>query len=205
MHSKIPQQRSSDKGDGHMNQDIQQPSHEAQGKGRWIGIAIAVFMIALGVCFLSGVLIDGVFHVYSAAIGILVYGCFNLATFLGTPQQFRNGWKLSNGVILVVIGILIFVSSLSGISMIFAFLLGFSTMLLGANRIYSSFKLSKMGDKAFIWVLASGLINLCLSAFFIVAPMTSLTMIDYIFGVYLLVAGSSLIVEIYSGQIGKWL
>lgn len=166
------------------------------------GIIIAIIMIVLGILLLVRPLFTEVVFMYIAVVGFVIYGVFQIITYATTPAPSRTGWTLASGILFVVVGILIMFSGVPNMIYTFAFLLGFLAMFSGVNRISQSMTLKREGQKGWGWVLTSGILNLVLSIFFIIAPFMLAWVLAYVLGIYLIVGGVALFVEACSGHLG---
>ncbi|MGI6153373.1 MAG: HdeD family acid-resistance protein [Christensenellaceae bacterium] len=167
------------------------------------GIIIAILMIILGILFMLRPLITEAIAMYLAMIGLVIYGIFQIIVYAKTPSELKNGWKLANGIIFIILGVLLIAGSPVVMIEMFAFLLGFLAMFSGINQIAASSAVKKAGESGSGWLLASGIINLVLSAFFIIAPFAASFILAYILGLYLIIGGVALFAEACSGQLGK--
>ena len=68
-------------------------------------------------------------------------------------------------------------------------------MVFGIHKIALAHKLSWVGIQNDGWVIASGVLNIIAAVVFIVLPMVSSIMLNYMIAAYLLVGGVSLLIE----------
>jgi len=173
-------------------------------KGRKVpGIIIAIIMVVLGVLLLVRPLGTEIFLMYIATAGFVIYGIFEIITYFQTPADYRNGWGLASGILYVIVGLLILFSSTVSMAYTYAFLIGFLTMFAGINRISQSMVIKKSGMPGWGWVLTSGILNLILSIFFILAPFVMAWVLAYVLALYLIVGGIALFAEACSGHLGR--
>jgi uncharacterized membrane protein HdeD (DUF308 family) len=160
---------------------------------RVMTIIAGVLLALLGVLFFIFPLNTMLFTDIFIIIGLLVYGVYLIISFVGTPSGYRDGWQLAMGIVLVVCAIMILASNAANIIVSFAVMLGIVAMMVGINQIIGSAYLKGTPGAGFI--LFSGIINVLLALFLIVAPFGATAAIGIIEGVYLCFAGVALIIE----------
>ena len=166
------------------------------------GIAISIVMIVLGILFFIWPLITAVGLQYIAAIGILIFGAYQVIRFIVGPSGTRQGWTLATGILLVIVGIMALAMGVIDRAFMFAFLLGFLAMIAGINQLASIGAFKKAGQ-ATGWLTASGIINIVLAAFLLITPFAAIWALQVIFGIYLLVGGIAFLAEILSFKPAK--
>lgn len=165
------------------------------------GIIVAICMIVLGVLFFIMPVGTGFVVEYFATIGFIIYGIYQIIMYARTPSALKNGWTLANGIIFVVLGVIILLSGPIDMLFTFAFLLGFLAIFGGINQITSY--VAVRGQKGAGWLLASGIINLVMGAFFLFAPFIATVALAYVLGIYLIVGGIAFFAESASGHGGR--
>ncbi len=179
------------------------------GSSKTAGIIIAVCMVVLGVLIFVAPLIVGLGIAYLVTIGFIIYGIFNIVTYIRIPSSMRNGWTLANGIIFVLLGILILAEALGSdmgkLSMMstFSFLIGFFALFGGINQIASYGALKEAGAEKTGWILASGILNLIVGILIICAPIMGLFTIEIVFAIYLIIGGIALFAEVCSGRLAQ--
>jgi uncharacterized membrane protein HdeD (DUF308 family) len=166
------------------------------------GIVVAIIMIVLGILFFIWPLITAVGLQYVAAIGILIFGAYQIIRFIVTPSGARQGWALASGILLVIVGILALSMGVIDRAFMFAFLLGFLALMSGINQLASIGVYKKSGHSTG-WLTASGIINIVLAAFLFIAPFAAIWALQVVFGIYLLVGGIAFLAEILSFKPAK--
>jgi uncharacterized membrane protein HdeD (DUF308 family) len=148
------------------------------------GIIVAIFMIILGVLFFARPIITEVAGMYLATAGFVIYGIYQIIMYAKTASDQKNGWTLANGIIFVILGLLIIFSRPINMLYTFAFLLGFLAIFGGINQLtaYGQVK----GQPGAGWLIASGIINLILGAFFMFTPFAATFILAYVLGIYLM-------------------
>ncbi len=166
------------------------------------GIVISIIMIVLGILFFIWPLITVVGLEYIASIGILIFGAYQVIRFIVGPSGTRQGWTLASGILLVIVGIMALSMGIINRAFMFAFLLGFLAMIAGINQLASVGAFKKAGQSTG-WLIASGIINIVLAAFLLIAPFAATWALQIVFGIYLLVGGIAFLVEILSFKTPK--
>ncbi|MEF9863916.1 MAG: DUF308 domain-containing protein [Christensenellaceae bacterium] len=167
------------------------------------GIIVAIIMIVLGILFFVKPVVTMIAVEWIAAIGIMLYGLWQVIAYIKTPSDMKNGWSLANGIIFIILGILILTMGIGGRAEMFAFLLGFMAMFSGINQIASYAAFKKSGEPGAGWILASGIINLILGIFFILTPFVATWAMQWIFAIYLIIGGIALFAEACSGKTAR--
>lgn len=167
------------------------------------GIIVAIAMIVLGILLMARPIATEIVLFYLAAVGFLIYGIYQIIVYVRTPSDLKNGMNLANGIILILLAVLILLSSAVSVVITFAFLFGFVAMFTGINQIAAASAVKKAGGKRGGWLIASGIINIVLSIFFIVTPFMAEFAFGIIAGVYLIVGGIALLIEAASGNTGR--
>ncbi|MEG2541734.1 MAG: DUF308 domain-containing protein, partial [Christensenellaceae bacterium] len=110
------------------------------------GIIVAIIMIVLGILFFVKPVVTMIAVEWIAAIGIMLYGLWQVIAYIKTPSDMKNGWSLANGIIFIILGILILTMGIAGRAEMFAFLLGFMALFSGINQIASYAAFKKSGE-----------------------------------------------------------
>lgn len=167
------------------------------------GVIVAIIMIVLGILFMFRPFGTGIVLMAIATVGFVIYGVYQIILYVKTPHDARNGWTLANGIIFIVLGVLIMLGGPGDMMVTFAFILGFLAMFGGINQITAYAGLHKAKTPGAGWVLASGIINLIIGVFFLIAPFGTWLAFDYVLGIYLIVGGIAFLIEVLSGHAGR--
>ncbi len=161
-----------------------------------------VGMIVLGVVLaLMGVLtIAAPMSTYALLQGIIaavlvIHGIGQIATYVQTPEFFRNGTQLATGILNAILGVLLLTLPSSILAGTTVYLLAFLLIMTGIERIsfarqmrYYQIPASSMGT-------ATGVLNIILGIAFLFMPLMSSLVISYMLAAYLIVIGITLVVE----------
>jgi uncharacterized membrane protein HdeD (DUF308 family) len=161
---------------------------------RTAAIVVAICMIVLGILFFIWPLISAAGLQFIAAIGILIFGAFQIIRFIREPSGAKQGWTLASGILLVIVGIMALSMGVIDRAFMFSFLLGFLAMMAGINQLTSVGAYKKAGMSTG-WLVASGIINLILAAFLLISPLAAIWALQVVFGIYLLVGGIAFLAE----------
>ena len=162
-----------------------------------LGIFVSILMVLLGI----GVFIAPQFFVsmmmWIFVIGLIIYGVFMIFDF--AKSSIKNGWNLTAGIMVVILGfLLIFVPALATAET-FAFILAFMTLFIGINQVTDSVAAKKQGGGSG-WLTAAGCINIILGFFFLFNPYIMLLTFSIIAGIYLIVGGIALFASTMSSK-----
>ena len=159
----------------------------------YIGILFFVWplIMALGIEFIS-------------AIGIIIYGVYQIVKYAKTPADAKNSWSLANGIIFIILGVIAATSGVIARAEMFAFILGFLALMSGISQISAFGAFKKSGQAGMGGLVVSGIINIIIAIFFILSPFAATWAFQWIFGIYLLIGGIALLAETTAaGQPGR--
>lgn len=167
-------------------------------KLRSVRIASFIISILLVVC----ALLCAFFPVQSAgvmgalaAILILALGVYQLIDYFCAPPFLREAGGLVSSVLNLLIGVLLLASPTEATLSTFAFLLGGLMLVFGINKLSFSSKLGYFGVSGYGWVVVSGVLNLLAALSFLLLPLFSALVLNYLVAGYLLVGGVTLFIE----------
>ena len=126
---------------------------------------------------------------------LIIHGIGQVATYIQTPEFFRNGVQLAAGILNAILALLLFMLPTSVLAGSIIYLLAFMLIMTGVERIsfarqmrYYQIPTSSMGT-------ATGVLNIILGIAFIFMPLISSVVLSYLIAAYLIVAGITLTVE----------
>ena len=165
---------------------------------RRAGIAVAALMVILGIvlCIFPSQSIR-VIEIFAACI-ILVLGIYQFIDYFNLPVMLQRGGLLMGAVMNVFLGILLMASPAYVTLSAFAFIFGFLLMVFGIDLLAVSGKLAYFRVTNYGWVIASGVISIIASLFFLCLPLASTIALNYILAVYLIVGGVTVLIEMLS-------
>lgn len=129
------------------------------------------------------------------SIVLIMHGAGQIATYVQTPEFFRNGAQLATGILNALLGVLLFMLPTSVMAGTIVYLLAFLLIMTGIERIsfarqmrYYQIPASSMGT-------ATGVLNIILGIAFIFMPLVSGLVLSYMLAAYLIMGGITLVVE----------
>ncbi|AFA47628.1 HdeD family acid-resistance protein [Acetobacterium woodii] len=161
-----------------------------------LGIVVAILMVVLGALIFFAPMFAAQMIMWFFIIGLIIYGAFHIILFANS--EIKNGWSLTAGIMATLLGILLIFSDPLSRASTLAFMLAFITLTTGMNQITAASVMKKQGSPGTGWLLASGIINVLLSIFFIFNPFVMLLGFGIIAGVYLIFGGIALFAECMS-------
>ena len=171
----------------------------ATGHKVW-GIVISILMVILGIVLFCVPVRGLIWLEYAATAALVIVGIYLIIKYFCTPKDDRYGWTLANGIILILLGALYLFSSPLVTMVTFSFLFAVLTISDGINLFSLSSRMKKNGESGTGLLIASGILDIILAVFFIIAPFAMNWAIAVIIGIYLVVAGISLFAESCSGK-----
>lgn len=162
---------------------------------RIIGFIVAILMIISAFfCIVYPVRSVTVVGTIASSI-ILVLGIYQVIDYLATIPLFRWPGSLVNAICNLLIGFLLIRSPIEITISMFAFIFGFILMVNGVNKLSFALRLRFLGIESYSWVIFTGIVNVAAAIVFIIAPMMSTLVLNYIIAAYLLVGGIVLLIE----------
>ncbi len=158
-----------------------------------IGIIVSILMILLGGLIFFKPLFAAQIIMWLFIGGLFVYGSFLI--FIFAKAAIKNGWNLASGIMAITLAILLVFSEPLGRASTFAFLLAFMALSSGINQISAGAIMKKTGAGKSTWLFVSGVINILLFIFLLVAPLMILLSFGIIAGVFLIFEGVALFAE----------
>lgn len=171
---------------------------------RKTGILAAVILALLGVFTLFAPAAAGLSAAYLITGGFTVYGLFKIFSYFRLPKPFRNGFVLADGLLSALLGGMILLdairSPMGKAEMIatLAFAAGFCALFNGISQITDYFTLRKMELPGIGFFLAGGILRVILGVLIIANPLMGWFTIQLSLGIFLLVSGIALLLEVWS-------
>ena len=156
---------------------------------------ISALMLICGILFMVFP-VKSVFVVETiAAVLIIALGVYQICDYFCVPAFLRDPGSLISSILNIVIVILLLCGPMEATVSTFAFLFGFLLMVFGINKIAFANKLSCFGAERYGWVIASGVLNILAAVTFMILPMVSTLVLNYIVAAYLLVGAVALFID----------
>lgn len=165
---------------------------------RIFSFVLSIFMIVCGVlCVIFPVQAVLAAEILAAVV-IITLGVYEIIDYFCEPGFLRQPMSLIGGVLNLIIGILLIFSPSQVTISTFAFLFGILLMVFGVDKITFAHRLNFFTATNYSWVVTSGILNILAAIAFIVVPLASTVVLNYIVAAYLFVGGITLFIEAVS-------
>ena len=161
-----------------------------------------VGMIVLGVVLaIAGVAVIlapmGAYLMVQAVIAaiLIVHGIGQVATYIQTPEFFRNGAQLASGILNAALGIVLLVLPSTVTAGAIIYMLAFLLIMTGIERISFARQMRFYQIPASSMGTATGVLNIILGVAFIFMPLAGGIALSYLLATYLIAGGITLAVE----------
>lgn len=161
-----------------------------------------VGMIVLGmVLAIAGVAVIlapmGAYLMVQAVIAaiLIVHGIGQVATYIQTPEFFRNGAQLASGILNAALGIVLLVLPSTVTAGAIIYMLAFLLIMTGIERISFARQMRFYQIPASSMGTATGVLNIILGVAFIFMPLAGGIALSYLLATYLIAGGITLVVE----------
>ena len=161
-----------------------------------------VGMIVLGVVLaIAGVAVIlapmGAYLMVQAVIAaiLIVHGIGQVATYIQTPEFFRNGAQLASGIFNAALGIVLLVLPSTVTAGAIIYMLAFLLIMTGIERISFARQMRFYQIPASSMGTATGVLNIILGVAFIFMPLAGGIALSYLLATYLIAGGITLVVE----------
>ena len=178
----------------YINDYIDQWNRSA-GRAKTGMIVLGILLALSGFAALAAPLSTYAFVQGVISIVLIMHGAGQIATYVQTPEFFRNGAQLATGILNALLGVLLFMLPTSVMAGTIVYLLAFLLIMTGIERIsfarqmrYYQIPASSMGT-------ATGVLNIILGIAFIFMPLVSGLVLSYMLAAYLVMGGITLVVE----------
>lgn len=177
---------------------------EALKKMKGLGIAAAIFLILLGICMFIKPLATSAFMIWLLVIGVLISGIEKIVSYFKMPKDERDGFLLAAGLLWLFTSIFIIsrgcgagFATTAIMEVCIAMMIGFTCLFSGIGRICYSGKVKEAGGSSGLAIF-SGILDILCGLAVLSAPLAGLFTITFVFGIYMLVVGVSLLVRCLS-------
>lgn len=159
------------------------------------GIIMGILMTLLGIVACIFPVRTAIVVEIIASIFLLMFGIFEIVMHFQVPTMMRTGSGLVSGILNILVAIVLLTSPKDSMLVAFSFLLAADLMFLGIEEITAAGKLSYMGVDGLGISTWGGVCKILFSIVLILMPVASTAAASIIIGVYLIVAGISLLVQ----------
>lgn len=156
-----------------------------------LGIVLTLAGVATAIAPVSAyALIQGI-----VAVLLAVHGISQVATYIQTPEFFRNGAQLATGILNVLLGVLLFMLPASTMVGAIVYLIAFLLIMTGVERVSFARQMRFYQIPTSSMSTATGIMNIILGVAFIFMPFVSGLVLSYLLAAYLVIGGVTLVVE----------
>lgn len=167
-------------------------------KAKRIGIVVSIVLILIGIlCFSFPEKVFSAIQIL-AAIGLIIWGALEIYSYITTTFFFRDSMWLASGILNVILGCVLCTMPVTITVSTLTFLFAFVLLVNGIQKITWGSRLSFFRVIDTNYLRFTGWINLILGVIFMVMPFQSALIINYVIAAYVIVAGISLLIEVFS-------
>lgn len=167
-------------------------------KLRWICLILSILMIIVGfVCLFFPI---KTFNIMKMIVSIvfICFGIYSIVTYCLTTLYFKDPIIIMIGITHILFGVLLFQMPTEITAMSLTMMLAIMLLFYGAQKIAFSRRLSFFGLIDTNIYTMSGIMTIMLSIIFMILPLTSALVINYIIAAYLIIDGITLFIEAIS-------
>lgn len=164
-------------------------------KLRWTCLILSILMIIVGfVCLFFPIKTFNIMKII-VSIVFICFGIYSIVTYCLTTLYFKDPIIIMIGITHILFGVLLFQMPTEITAMSLTMMLAIMLLFYGAQKIAFSRRLSFFGLIDTNIYTMSGIMTIMLSIIFMVLPLTSAIIINYIIAAYLIVDGITLFIE----------
>lgn len=165
-----------------------------------LSIIVSIIMIIGGIFLLINP-IKGLISLEYIASGVFcIFGIFLIYKYFSTPKDDRLGWTLVNGIIVAILGVLYIFSTPLTTMLTFSFIFAVLSLSEGINTLVVASKLKKQTGAKTGGMIFLGILNILISIFFVIAPLSMNLGIAIIIGIYFIVGAIILLAGSLNGS-----
>ena len=163
-----------------------------------IFLAIAIALIIVGICCIFFPMEVFTAMQALAAAALIVQGIYFIISYVSATFYFKDPMKIVMGILNIILGILLLFSPVALTASTLTFLFAFLLIFTGAEKIAFAakmkyYRIMNTGSMTF-----GGILNIILAVIFLLLPVLSLLVLNYIIAAYLIVSGVALFIEALS-------
>lgn len=161
----------------------------------WTCLILSILMIIVGfVCLFFPIKTFNIMKII-VSIVFICFGIYSIVTYCLTTLYFKDPIIIMIGITHILFGVLLFQMPTEITAMSLTMMLAIMLLFYGAQKIAFSRRLSFFGLIDTNIYTMSGIMTIMLSIIFMVLPLTSAIIINYIIAAYLIVDGITLFIE----------
>lgn len=181
-------------------ENLQKNAQDFLKTNRIWGIIISILMVLVGVALLWRPVIGLIRLEYVAIACVGIVGIYLIIKYISMPKGEKVGWVLANGILLVLLSILYMFSSPFVTALTFSFFFAVVSLSDGIDCITVASKCKNEGHAKPGYLIASGVLDIILSIFFIIAPISMNWAMAVILSIYLIISGIILFIRSCSNK-----
>lgn len=167
-------------------------------KFKTIGIILSIVMIVAGaLCVIFPMQVFKVIQ-YIVGISLILNGVHSIIGYVETTTYFRDPILIIMGILNILLGVLLFFTPVTLTETALTFMFAFLLMFTGAEKISIAGRLKYFHIMNTTMITLSGVLSIILAVIFILLPLMSKLLINYIIALYLIVSGATLLIEALS-------
>jgi len=161
-------------------------------------IIISIILIAAGaLCVIFPLQVFKVIQ-YIVGISLILNGVYSIIEYIETTEYFRDPILIIMGILNILMGVLLFFMPVALTETAITFMFAFLMMFTGTQKISFAGRLKYFQIMNTGMITLSGILSIILSVIFILLPLLSKLVLNYIIALYLIVSGATLLIEILS-------
>ncbi len=167
-------------------------------------IIASIVMVVLGILILSFRVFMGAAIVWLAVAGFLAFGISQIVRYSKTDPDERNGFSLTMGILTVIFSLFLILQGFNAfgtlsLTLVVSYGLGFYALFSGITQLFSIGRVKRAGGRIG-WLIATGIMNVILSFFFLTNPIMSIFAFEWVLAIYLIVIGIMLFAQSMTGK-----
>ncbi len=162
------------------------------------GICLSLVLIVIGIlCIAYPKQVFTTIQVL-AALGLVLWGVGSIYTYFATTFFFRDSLWLASGILNILLGFTLCTMPITFTVSTLTIVLAIMLLVNGISKVSFSSKLRffQIIDTTFMNI--TGWLNILIGIIFVVMPLQSALVINYLIAAYLILAGISLLIEVVS-------
>lgn len=166
-------------------------------KIRWICIILSLLMIGVGLICVFFPMQTFEFMKLIVSIVLIIFGIYSIVTYCLTTSYFQDPIVIIVGITNILLGILLLKIPTEITTSALTMMLAIVLLFYGTQKIAFAKRLSFFEIIDTRIYMLSGVMSIILSIIFMILPLTSAIVINYIIAAYLIVDGITLLIETF--------
>ena len=161
-------------------------------------LVIAVLMVVIGILCAALPVETFLTIQILAAIALVIQGIGDILSYTSSTYYFKDPVLMVVGILNIVLGILVFFAPVALTAATLTFLLAILLLFSGTEKIAFSSKMKYYRIMKTGMITFSGVVSIVLAVVFLLLPLLSMMVLNYILALYLIIGGITLLVEALS-------